>query len=83
MENKKEKYNIRIFSMPECPQCRTLKLYLDAQGIEYDDIDVSGNKKAGDEMIQKSGQTGVPVIEINGEMIVGFDTRKINQILKT
>lgn len=81
MENKQKKYNIRIFSTPGCPQCGTLKSYLDTQGIKYSDINVAEDTRAQEEMINKSGQMSVPVIEINNQIIVGFDLQKINQIL--
>jgi len=68
---------IRIFSTPSCPYCVTLKEFLKHHEIEFEDIDVSKDEKDVEEMIQKSGQMGVPVIEIGDEIIVGFDKEKI------
>jgi len=76
-----EEIKIRVFSTPTCPYCVTLKAYLDEKGISYEDINVAEDKEAAKEMIKKSGQMGVPVSEINGEIIIGFDKVKINQIL--
>lgn len=76
-----EEIKIRIFSTPSCPYCVTLKEYLKEKGFKYEDINVAENKEAAKEMIEKSGQMGVPVSEINGEIIIGFDKVKINQIL--
>ena len=73
---------IRIFSTPTCVYCITLKEYLKKHNIIFEDIDVSKNDKVLDEMIEKSGQMTVPVIDINGEYIVGFDKKKINDLLK-
>lgn len=73
---------VKIFSSPSCPYCHTLKAFLDEKGIKYEDIDVAVDEKARDEMIEKSGQMGVPVIEIDGEIVVGFDREKICQLLK-
>ena len=73
---------IRIFSTPTCPYCVTLKEYLKDKGFEFEDIDVSQDKIASDEMIEKSGQMGVPVVDIDGEIIIGFDREKINELLK-
>jgi len=73
---------VRIFSTPSCVYCVTLKGYLTDHDISFEDIDVSADEKALDEMIKKSGQMGVPVIDINGEIIVGFDKNKINELLK-
>ena len=73
---------VKVFSTLSCPYCVTLKEYLKEKGIKFEDIDVSQNKKALEEMIEKSGQMGVPVAEINGEIVVGFDKEKINELLK-
>jgi len=82
MENtKKTKPNIRVFSTPSCPYCHTLKAFLDEKGFKYEDIDVAEDDKAREEMIQKSDQMGVPVIEIDGQIIIGFDKEKISQLL--
>ncbi len=76
-----EEIKIRIFSTPSCPYCVTLKEYLKEKGFEYEDINVAEDKEAAKEMIEKSGQMGVPVSEIKGEIIIGFDKVKINKIL--
>lgn len=77
-----EEIKIRIFSTPSCPYCVTLKEYLKEKGFEYEDINVAEDKEATKEMIEKSGQMGVPVSEIKGEIIIGFDKVKINKILE-
>lgn len=76
MEQKSQP-KIKVFSTPICPYCHTLKAFLDEKGFKFDDIDVSADEKARDEMIDKTGQMGVPVIEIDGEIIIGFDREKI------
>ncbi len=73
---------IRVFSTPTCPYCRAVKEFLNEKGIEFENIDVSQDRQAADEMVEKSGQMGVPVIEIKGEFIVGFDKEKIEELLK-
>jgi len=73
---------IKVYSTPTCPYCVTLKKFLKEKGIEFQDIDVSADHKAAEEMIEKSGQMGVPVADINGEIVVGFDKEKICQLLK-
>lgn len=72
---------IKIYSTPSCPYCHTLKAFLKERSIEFDDIDVALDEKARDEMIEKSGQMGVPVIDIDGEIVVGFDKEKIAGLL--
>lgn len=78
MENQPK---IRIFSTPSCPYCVTLKEFLKDKGFDFEDIDVSQDQKALDEMVERSGQMGVPVVDINGQIIIGFDKEKINQLL--
>ncbi len=73
---------IKVFSTPTCPYCVTLKEFFKEHNIEFEDIDVSQDEKARDEMVEKSGQMGVPVVDINGEIVVGFDKEKISQLLK-
>ena len=73
--------SIIIYSTPACPFCRQAKSYLEERGFEYTDVNVSSSQEKAYEMVQKSGQMGVPVIEINGQMIVGFDKEKINELL--
>ena len=72
---------IKVFSTPICPYCVTLKTFLKENNIEFEDIDVSVDEKAREEMIQKSGQMGVPVIEVNGQIVIGFDKEKISELL--
>jgi len=68
---------IKVYTTPPCPWCKMLKEFLNEKHIEFENIDVSSDKKAAEEMIGKSGQMGVPQIEINGRMIVGFDREAI------
>lgn len=74
-------HQVIVYTTPTCPWCQMVKRYLDARGIPYTEIDVSQNYQAAMEMIQKSGQTGVPVVEIDGEIVVGFDRERIDQLL--
>ena len=73
--------HIRVFSTPSCPYCVTLKSFLKEKGFKYEDIDVAEDDKAREEMIQKSSQMGVPVAEIDGQIVVGFDKERICQLL--
>ena len=78
MENQPK---IKVFSTPTCPYCVTLKEFLKDKGFGFEDIDVSQDQKLLDEMVEKSGQMGVPVVEIDGQIIIGFDKEKINELL--
>jgi len=73
--------SVKIYSTPACPYCKIAKAYLAENNIAFEDIDVSTNQFAAQEMISKSGQLGVPVIDIDGQIIVGFDRKKIIQAL--
>lgn len=73
--------SIKIYTTPTCPFCVMAKNYLKAHGFEFEDIDVSTNIEAAEEMIRKSGQMGVPVLDIDGEIIIGFDKERIDEIL--
>jgi len=77
---------IKIYSTPVCPYCHMLKDYLKGKNISFEDINVATDTVAADEMVEKSGQMGVPVTIIvadSGEehVITGFDKAKINQLL--
>lgn len=72
---------IRIFTTPSCVYCNTLKKFLGENNIVFEEVDVSKDQKALEEMVQKSGQRGVPVLEIGRNIVVGFDKGKIKQLL--
>jgi glutaredoxin-like YruB-family protein len=74
---------VKVYSTPTCPYCKKAKEYLSSKGISYQDIDVSSNKAAADEMVKLSGHMGVPVITIDGNVIKGFDKDKIDSFLKS
>jgi glutaredoxin-like YruB-family protein len=73
---------IKIYSTPSCVYCKTLKGYLAKNNIAFADIDVSKDEKELDRMVEISGQMGVPVIEIDNNVIIGFDKQKIDELLK-
>lgn len=73
--------NIKVYSTPTCPWCIRTKQFLNENNIAFENIDLSANQAAAEEMVQKSGQMGVPVLDIEGEIIVGFDKEKIKKAL--
>lgn len=73
--------NVVIYSTPTCPWCHRAKDYLTEKGIEFADYDVSTDQDKAMEMIEKSGQRGVPVLDIDGTIVIGFDKDKIDQLL--
>ena len=72
---------VKIYSTPTCPYCIRTKQFLRDNNIVFEDIDVSVNQTAAEEIVRKSGQMGVPVLDIDGEVIVGFDKEKIKTVL--
>jgi len=72
---------VLIYSTPTCPFCIRAKQYLKDNNIQFTDFDVSGDDAKTKEMIKKSDQMGVPVLDIEGEIIVGFDKEKIKEAL--
>jgi len=73
--------NVKIYSTPTCPWCIRTKQFLKDNNVAFTDVDVSTNQQAAEEMIKKTGQMGVPVLDIEGEIIVGFDKEHIKQAL--
>ena len=72
---------VKVYSTPTCTYCVTLKKFLDDKAIKYESVDVSQNAKDLQEMIDKSGQMGVPVVDIDGQIIIGFNRNKIVELL--
>ncbi len=73
---------VKIYSTSTCPYCIGVKQFLKDNNVEFEDIDVAANPDKGQEMVEKSGQQGVPVIDIDGQIIVGFDKEAIKKALK-
>jgi glutaredoxin 3 len=80
-EGPKPQPRVIVFSTPTCSFCNQAKLYFRQKGIRFRDVDVSRDQAAARDMVRRSGQQGVPVIDIGGRIIVGFDRPKINQLL--
>ncbi len=70
-----------VYSTPTCPYCIRAKQFLTENNIPFENYDVSSDQQKAEEMIQKSGQMGVPVLDIGGEIILGFDKDKIKAAL--
>ncbi len=73
--------DVTVYSTPTCPYCKLAKKFLTEHKIAFTDIDVSADGEAADKMIKKTGQMGVPVIEIGDETIIGFDEKKMKKAL--
>jgi glutaredoxin-like YruB-family protein len=73
--------NVTVYSTPTCPYCVRAKEYLTKKGVVYKDVNVAVDRAAAQEMVQKSGQMGVPVITVDGKVIIGFDQRELDRLL--
>ncbi len=73
---------VTIYSTPTCVYCKSLKEYLAKNNIQYQEIDVASNEAELEKMVAISGQMGVPVVEIDGNVVIGFDKERIDEILK-
>lgn len=72
-----------IYTTTSCPFCKMAKTFFQQQGVDYEEKDVTNDQGLQQEMIQKSGQFAVPVIDIGGKIIVGFQKPQIEQAIKS
>ncbi len=73
---------VLVYSTISCPWCHKTKEFLNEHKIKFKDLNVGEDRKAAEEMIKKSGQTGVPVIDIDGKIIIGFNEVALKKALK-
>jgi glutaredoxin 3 len=73
--------DVKIYTTPTCGYCRQAKSFLDGLGVEYTEYDVSRDRAAAEEMINLTGQMGVPVIVVDGEAVIGFDRVRLQTLL--
>jgi glutaredoxin-like YruB-family protein len=72
---------VTIYSTPTCVYCKSAKEFFEEHNVAYEEKDVAQDDAAREAMIQKSGQLGVPVIDINGEIVIGFNKKKLAELL--
>jgi glutaredoxin 3 len=73
---------VTVYGTKSCPWCHKVREFLKENKVKFNYIDVGGDQKAAEEMVEKSGQQGVPVTDANGTVIVGFDESKLKAVLK-
>jgi len=73
---------IKIYTTPTCAFCPAVKKFLDDKGVEYEEVDITQDEKAAEEMKEKTGQMGVPVTIIGEEVVVGYDKKKLEEVLQ-
>ena len=74
-------HNVKIYTTPTCAYCKMAKEFFKSNNVNYEEVNVATDAKGRDEMIQKSGQLGVPVIDIDGNLVIGFDKPKLSEFL--
>ncbi|MBN1411954.1 MAG: glutathione S-transferase N-terminal domain-containing protein [Spirochaetales bacterium] len=74
--------SVYIYSTTTCPYCDKVKQYLKEKGVPFTDYNVGENREKAEEMVRKSGQMGVPVVDINGKIIIGFNKPEIDKALQ-
>ena len=73
--------NVKIYTTPTCGYCHQAKGFLDSMGVDYTEYDVSRDRAAADEMVKLTGQMGVPVIAVDGQVVIGFDRQRLQALL--
>ena len=73
---------VKIYTTPTCSFCKMAKAFFTDNQIAYEEKDVTQDSEAREEMIKKSGQLGVPVIDVGGELVIGFDKPRLKELLK-
>lgn len=75
------RHRVLVFTTPTCPWCTRVKNYLVQQRVPFREVDVSKDASAARDLVRRTGQMGVPVVEIDGRPVVGFDKPRIDQLL--
>ena len=75
--------SVKIYSTSTCSACKMAKNYLRERQIKFTDYNIGNDSRKAEEMVYKSRQTGVPVIDFNGKIIIGFDREKLDRIITT
>lgn len=72
---------VKVYSTAWCPYCVKVKEFLEENGIEFEEVDIENDSAAAVELVVKSGQESVPVIEVDDEIVIGFDKEKLKKLL--
>lgn len=74
---------ITVYSTPTCPYCKLVKEFLKEQSLAFEDVDVSADSEAAKHMVKLSGQMGVPVVDVGGQIIVGWNKNALEEVIRT
>lgn len=70
-----------LYTTPTCVYCKSVKAFFKENDVTYEEKDVAADTQARDEMVKKSGMMAVPVVDINGNIVIGFDKKKLSELL--
>lgn len=82
MRAQKRAHRVLVFTTPSCPWCTRAKSYLRERRVSFREVDVSRDASAARDLVRRTGQMGVPVIEIDGKPVVGFDRERVDRLLE-
>lgn len=74
-------HRVTVYTTPTCPHCDSVKRYLSSNNVSYSEIDVSADEAAAKELVERTGQQGVPQTEIDGKFVIGYDTNQLDRLL--
>lgn len=74
-------HSVIVYTTPTCSWCHAVKEHLNSHNISFEEIDIAADMEKAQELLDKSGQYGVPVLDIDGTIVVGFDRAQINSLL--
>lgn len=74
--------SVTVYTTPSCPWCTTVKSYLRQNRVPYHEVDISRDQRAAEELVRRSGQQGVPQTEIDGTIVVGYDKKRLDELLE-
>ena len=75
--------SVKVYSTPSCSACKMVKNYFRERHVKFTDYNVASDQRKADEMTHKSRQTGVPVIDYNGKIVIGFNREKLERLIST
>jgi len=74
-------HRVTVYTTPTCPYCTQVKRYLDSNNVRYSEVDVASNQAAAQELVNRTGQQGVPQTEIDGQFVIGYNTQELDRLL--
>ena len=74
-------HRVTVYTTPTCPYCTQVKRYLDSNNVRYSEVDVASNQAAAQELVNRTGQQGVPQTEIDGQFVTGYNTQELDRLL--